>query len=86
LLEEIVEDLNGRAVASKGHGKLVAQRQGAGVSRRLERASNALAEYHRTGKVRMVPAYAAGDERAGMSFEMDYYANPARGAVKEWSN
>jgi fermentation-respiration switch protein FrsA (DUF1100 family) len=21
-----------------------------------------------------------------MSFEMDYYANPARGAVKEWSN
>ena len=60
--------------------------QGAGVSRRLERASNALAEYHRTGKVRMVPAYAAGDERAGMSFEMDYYANPARGAVKEWSN
>ena len=58
----------------------------AGVSRRLERANDALAEYHRSGKLRMVPAYAAGDERAGMSFEMDYYANPARGAVKEWSN
>jgi fermentation-respiration switch protein FrsA (DUF1100 family) len=58
----------------------------AGVSRRLARASDALAEYRRTGKLRMVPAYAAGDERAGMSFEMDYYANPARGAVKEWSN
>jgi uncharacterized protein len=58
----------------------------AGVSRRLERARDALAEYRRSGTLRMVPAYAAGDERAGMSFEMDYYANPQRGAVKEWSN
>jgi len=58
----------------------------AGVSRRLERASDALAEYRRSGELRMVPAYAAGNERAGMFFEMDYYANPARGAVKEWSN
>ena len=58
----------------------------AGVSRRLERGRDALAEYRRSGTLRMVPAYAAGDERAGMSFEMDYYANPRRGAVKEWSN
>jgi hypothetical protein len=34
----------------------------------------------------MVSAYAVGDERAGMFFELDYYANPARGAVKQWSN
>jgi uncharacterized protein len=58
----------------------------AGVSRRLERASDALAEYRRSGELRMVPAYSVGDERAGMFFELDYYANPARGAVKEWSN
>jgi hypothetical protein len=58
----------------------------AGVARRLERANDALAAYRRSGELRMVPAYAAGDERAGMFFEMDYYANPARGAVKEWSN
>jgi len=58
----------------------------AGVSRRLERAGEALAEYRRSGKLRMAPAYAVGAERAGMFFEMDYYANPARGAVKEWSN
>jgi uncharacterized protein len=58
----------------------------AGVSRRLEHANDALAEYHRSGKLRMAPAYDVGNERAGMSFEMDYYANPARGAVKEWSN
>ena len=58
----------------------------AGVSRRLERAGDALVEYRRSGKLRMAPAYAVGDESAGMFFEMDYYANPARGAVKEWSN
>jgi fermentation-respiration switch protein FrsA (DUF1100 family) len=58
----------------------------AGVSRRLERAREALAEHRRSGKLRMVPAYAVGDERAGMFLDMDYYANPARGAVKEWSN
>src|SRR5262245_18292552 len=38
----------------------------AGVARRLERAGDALADYYRSGKPRMVPAYAAGDERAGM--------------------
>jgi hypothetical protein len=58
----------------------------AGVSRRLERASDALDEYRRSGKLRTVPAYAPGDERAGMSFDLDYYGNPSRGAVKEWSN
>jgi len=57
-----------------------------GISQRLERASDALAEYRHSGKLRMVPAYAVGDERAGMFFELDYYGNPARGAVKEWSN
>jgi hypothetical protein len=34
----------------------------------------------------MVPAYRAGDERAGMFFELDYYANPRRGAVPQWNN
>jgi uncharacterized protein len=58
----------------------------AGVSRRLERASDALAEYRRSGKLRMVPAYASGDDRAGIFFDLDYYGNPSRGAVKEWSN
>jgi len=58
----------------------------AGVSRRLERANDALAEYRRSGKLRMVPAYAPGDDRAGMFFDLDYYGNSSRGAVKEWSN
>jgi fermentation-respiration switch protein FrsA (DUF1100 family) len=58
----------------------------AGVLQRIERARDALAEYRRSCKTRMVPAYRPGDERAGMMFEMDYYGNPARGAVKEWAN
>jgi fermentation-respiration switch protein FrsA (DUF1100 family) len=58
----------------------------AGVSRRLDRANDALAEYRRSGKLRMVPAYAPGDDRAGMFFDLDYYGNSSRGAVKEWSN
>jgi hypothetical protein len=44
------------------------------------------AEYFATGEVDMVPAYAPGDERAGMFFELDYYGNPRRGAVPEWKN
>jgi uncharacterized protein len=57
-----------------------------GVARRLARAQEALDEYRKTGQLRKVRAYAPGDERAGMSFEMDYYGNPARGAVPAWSN
>ena len=34
----------------------------------------------------MAPAYKPGDETAGMFFELDYYANPSRGAVPAWRN
>lgn len=57
-----------------------------GVAMRLTRARLALDEYLRTREVGMVPAYAAGDDRAGMFFELDYYANPERGAVPAWQN
>lgn len=57
-----------------------------GVGRRMGRASDALAEYRKSGALRMVPAYAPGNERAGMAFEMDYYGNSKRGAVPAWKN
>jgi uncharacterized protein len=57
-----------------------------GVAARLERAAEAFAAYQRTGEVRTVPAYEAGNERAGMFFELDYYGSPARGAVPTWVN
>jgi len=58
----------------------------AGVQARLERGRDALDRYLTAGRLDTVPAYRAGDERAGMFFELDYYANPSRGAVPAWKN
>jgi fermentation-respiration switch protein FrsA (DUF1100 family) len=57
-----------------------------GVAQRLERAQRALGEFQRDGTVRTVPAYADGDERAGMFVPLPYYGEPGRGAVPTWRN
>jgi fermentation-respiration switch protein FrsA (DUF1100 family) len=57
-----------------------------GVEDKLARASRAAAHFARTGELTMVPAYGPGDPTAGMSMELDYYADPARGAVEAWDN
>ena len=57
-----------------------------GTALRLGRAAAALETYASSGTVVSAPAYRPGDERAGMFFELDYYENPARGAVPEWKN
>lgn len=57
-----------------------------GVAKRLARAAEAFELFQRTGEVRTVPAYENGNDRAGMSFELPYYAEPGRGAVKTWAN
>lgn len=57
-----------------------------GVAARLDRARAALERYLATGEVVTVPAYAPGDDRAGMSFPLDYYGDAGRGAVPEWPN
>ncbi|SDU16085.1 alpha/beta hydrolase [Jiangella alkaliphila] len=57
-----------------------------GVRMRLDRATAALDVLRRDGTVVTVPAYEVGNDRAGMFFEMDYYSNPARGAVTAWPN
>lgn len=57
-----------------------------GVALRVGRASEALDTFAKSRDVVMVPAYKAGDDRAGIFFELDYYANPKRGAVPEWKN
>jgi fermentation-respiration switch protein FrsA (DUF1100 family) len=57
-----------------------------GVARRLDRARQAMDRYAATRDVLMAPAYADGDERAGMHFRLDYYANADRGAVPAWRN
>jgi fermentation-respiration switch protein FrsA (DUF1100 family) len=58
----------------------------AGVAARIDAARSALDRYATTGATDMVPAYRAGDETAGMFFELDYYGNPSRGAVPAWKN
>ena len=57
-----------------------------GVAARLDTSSRALERYLSTGEVETVLAYKAGDQSAAMFFELDYYANPSRGAVSEWKN
>lgn len=57
-----------------------------GVNLRLDRARSALDEYLGTGQVRTVPAYENGNDRAGMFFELGYYADAGRGAIPGWVN
>jgi uncharacterized protein len=58
----------------------------AGVTARLAIAARAIDRYTVTGTVDEVPAYKVGDPDAGMSFELDYYGNPSRGARPQWKN
>lgn len=57
-----------------------------GVERRIGFARQDVAAFLRSEPRSNAPAYAPGDERAGMHFELDYYANPARGAIAAWKN
>jgi dienelactone hydrolase len=57
-----------------------------GVERRLGAARADLMARLDSGQGHKAPAYAPGDERAGMPFKLDYYGNPARGAVITWKN
>ncbi|MGC4000855.1 MAG: alpha/beta fold hydrolase [Anaeromyxobacter sp.] len=61
----------------------------AGVAERLKAARAARAHHARTGEVRHVPAASATDATAAMYWPgdaLDYYLNPRRGAVPQWSN
>lgn len=57
-----------------------------GVSRRLGFARQDVDAYVGARPRPSAPAYAPGDERAGMHFDLAYYADPARGAVGAWKN
>jgi fermentation-respiration switch protein FrsA (DUF1100 family) len=57
-----------------------------GVGRRLEFAREDIAAFLQGKDRKPAPAYAPGDERAGMHFELGYYADPTRGAVSTWKN
>ena len=57
-----------------------------GVNAKITAAQNAKAKYAETGEVEYIPSISTEDESAAMYGPYDYYLNPERGAVKEWSN
>jgi uncharacterized protein len=57
-----------------------------GMQQRIARATDAVAAQLAGAKPQMVPAYQEGNDRAGMFIPLDYYANPARGAIPQWRN
>jgi hypothetical protein len=58
-----------------------------GVARRVALSETARRRDEHAGEVEYVKAYdPAPNSAAAMFFPVDYYANPARGAVREWRN
>lgn len=57
-----------------------------GVSAKVEAARDAKKKYEETGEVVYIPAISTEDESAAMYGPYDYYLNPDRGAIAQWSN
>lgn len=57
-----------------------------GVNAKIEAAQAAKKEYAEKGTVAYIPSISTEDESAAMYGPYDYYLNPERGAVEEWSN
>lgn len=56
-----------------------------GVNAKIEAAKKAKANYAKNGVVEYIPTISTEDESAAMYGPYDYYLNPERGAIKEWS-
>ena len=57
-----------------------------GVQSKIKTAQNAKKKYAETGVVEYIPTISETDENAAMYGPYDYYLNPQRGAISEWSN
>lgn len=57
-----------------------------GVRQRIELGLAARQKYEQTGKVEYVPAHSETDPKAAMYSQVDYYSNPTRGEIPEWTN
>ncbi|WMX13157.1 alpha/beta hydrolase [Aureispira sp. CCB-E] len=57
-----------------------------GVQTKIKAAQEAKKTYAETGEIKYIPSISETDETAAMYGPYDYYLNPERGAVKEWSN
>ena len=56
-----------------------------GVNAKIEVAQKAKVNYAQNGVVHYIPSISTEDTSAAMYGPYDYYLNPERGAVKEWS-
>lgn len=57
-----------------------------GVAQRVQAGQQARRRYEQTGDVDYVPAVSADDPLAAMPYHIDFYEDPARGAIPQWSN
>lgn len=57
-----------------------------GVQSKIEAAKQAQSEYANSGTVTYIPTISTTDKTAAMFGPYDYYLNPERGAISEWSN
>jgi hypothetical protein len=57
-----------------------------GVGRRMNFAAQDVEAYLRSEPRTPAPAYRPHDEHAGMHLELNYYADPTRGAIPQWKN
>ena len=57
-----------------------------GVNEKILAAQNSKKKYGETGIVDYIPTISTTDESAAMFGPYDYYLNPERGAIPEWSN
>lgn len=57
-----------------------------GVSNKIEQAQRAKRHYLTTGEIEYIPSISTTDEKAAMFGPYDYYLNPERGAVPQWSD
>ena len=56
-----------------------------GVNAKIKAAQDAKKEFAENGVVQYIPSISTEDETAAMFGPYDYYLNPERGAIKEWS-
>ena len=56
-----------------------------GVNSKIEAAQKAKSNYAENGAVEYIPTISTEDKSAAMFGPYDYYLNPDRGAIKEWS-
>lgn len=57
-----------------------------GINSRMQDAIAARQKFEKTGIVDYVSAYSKDNKKAAMSGDVDYYANPARGVIPQWTN